>query len=465
MDFPSPELDAAGTLGDALRTCGYGDTAIDELLGDDAYETVLDDVPALERRLPRTPLAAVVRVLFLELPVPEPALEEALGPEGVAALAALGLAELGADVTPRLRVSPVGDLLIASDVLSSDPSSDPEDYVATYTPTSRICDFLTPRPRVERALDVGTGNGVHALLAARHAAHVVATDVNERALAFTAINAALNGLTNVECRRGSMFDPVEGERFGLITCNAPFVISPERRWAYRDGWLEGDEISAEAVLGAAGHLEEHGFATLCVSWLGRNEDEPDEHVLDWVERTGCSAWILTLDEAPPLEHAARWNAHLVGDADAYAGALERWTSYVAGLGAGWVTEGAVILYRGAADPAVRIDEVDPDELEVADEQIRRAFGARARLAALRDGELRRQTLRAVASLRAEIELAPDREPHAVVRLDEGTHPALDASPRAAEQVVGLDGGGRIGREAAELARELLEVGALEFAGE
>src|SRR5438270_327403 len=80
---------------------------------------------------------------------------------------------------------------------------------------------------LDRALDVGTGSGVQALLAARHAREVVATDVNPRALAYAELNAALNGFTNLECRAGSMFEPVAGETFDLITCNAPFVVSPE----------------------------------------------------------------------------------------------------------------------------------------------------------------------------------------------------------------------------------------------
>ena len=39
------------------------------------------------------------------------------------------------------------------------------------------------------ALDLGTGCGIQALLAAKHSERVVATDVNERALAFAAFNA------------------------------------------------------------------------------------------------------------------------------------------------------------------------------------------------------------------------------------------------------------------------------------
>ena len=60
----------------------------------------------------------------------------------------------------------------------------------------------------EAALDLGTGCGIQALLAAKHAERVVATDVNPRALGFAAFNAALNGIETIELRDGSGFDPV-----------------------------------------------------------------------------------------------------------------------------------------------------------------------------------------------------------------------------------------------------------------
>src|SRR5207244_12445744 len=65
--------------------------------------------------------------------------------------------------------------------------------------------------------------------------------------------------TNIEVRLGSLFEAVAGERFDLITCNPPYVISPENRWAYRDSGLQGDEISRRVMLAAADHLAEGGF--------------------------------------------------------------------------------------------------------------------------------------------------------------------------------------------------------------
>ena len=229
---PVPDRAAARALGDALRRVGYTEDAVLELLGEDGYAITSDDVPVGDRRLPDTRLGTVVRALFLQLPVPAGDLAHAIGRAAVDALASTGVAEVGDEVALHGRIVPVGELFVASDDFpGADAEKDPPDFVAAYTPTSKLCDALTPRGPVERALDIGTGSGVQAMLSARHAREVVATDVNERALAFTELNAALNGFTNIDCRLGSLFEPVDGETFDVITSNAPFVVSPENRWA------------------------------------------------------------------------------------------------------------------------------------------------------------------------------------------------------------------------------------------
>jgi methylase of polypeptide subunit release factors len=458
------DITAARTLGDALRRVSYDEESIEELLGEEAWTTALEDVPVHERRLPQSPLATAIRVFFLELPVTTGDAEQALGKAGVEALGRTGLAQIGKEVSPHARIAPVEGLLLASDRLSTNATDDPPDYFSTYSPTARLCDLLTPRPQVERALDVGTGNGVQALLVAGHSKRVIATDVNPRALAFTELNAALSGRDNVECRRGSLFEPVAGEQFDLITCNAPFVVSPERRWAYRDGLLDGDELSARIVRECVEHLGPGAFATLMVSWLGREPDSPDEHVVEWVSSSGCDAWILPIDEASPLEHAERWNAHLASDGSAYGEALDRWISYLDELDAGVVTEGAVILHRREGRTSFRIDEIDEDELDPADAQIRRAFDTRARL----DGhDLLDAHVAPVDALRVETMLRRGRVTGARVTLEDGTWPELDVSPAAADVIAALDGRRTLRDlsatpDAVVACRELLELGALEL---
>src|SRR6185295_16402497 len=131
-----------------------------------------------------------------------------------------------------VRLVPHGVLLVASD-LPDDEGLHPDHVAGMHRPSVTLAD-LTVRRHVARALDMGTGCGIQALLAAQHAELVVATDVNERALAFADLNAALNDLDNVETRAGSFFEPVEGETFELVVSNPPYVISPEIAYVFRD---------------------------------------------------------------------------------------------------------------------------------------------------------------------------------------------------------------------------------------
>ena len=479
---PVVDRAAAATARKALASVGYGERGVVDLLGDEGPGADAADVPVFERRLPDSPLAIAVRLLLLQLPVPSADAARALGPEGADAVVALGLAvRSGEALEPRGRIMPVEGLLLACDTFPSGSTDSPR-YVAAFTPTASWCAALTPRRPVERALDVGTGNGAQALLAARHASHVVATDVNPRALAFTSLNAALNGFENIETRLGNLFAPVAGESFDLITCNAPYVISPETKWQYRDGGLPADEFSARVVEGAAAALADDGYATLLVSWLAKSEDDPDGRVYEWLEGNECDAWVLGLAGDDPLEHASTWNDHLVDDHAALGDALDTWTAYFSELGVGWITEGAVLLHRrsGRRHPP-RVDPASADELEHAGPQIERAFAAHAFLAELgSETELLDEELALADNVSLETRLDPHtRERETRLLLDEGTYPDFECSPAVAEALASLDGVttlregiDRLGlprkadavvrTEAIEALRDLLELGFVEL---
>ncbi len=461
---PHPDLAAAKLLGQILRTAGYDREAIEELLGEDGPAADLGDAPLLERRLPDDELGTLVALFLLQRPVAQADAEAALGPHGLEAVHTLGFAQRrDGRLEPRARIVPTEGLYLAFDGFSRG-EHDPAGWVASFTPTAYWLASLTPRRRVSRALDVGTGNGAHALLASRHSEHVVATDVNPRALAFTQISAALNGIENVETRLGSLFEPVEGETFDLITCNAPYVISPERRWQYRDGGLRGDELSRRVVVEAALHLAEDGFASMLVSWLADSEDDPDAHVRAWVADNGCDAWLLSLSAADPLDHAAAWNDHLAADPEALAETVDEWAGYLEELGAGWVTEGAVVQHRRTGSRnLVRADEADEDDLEYASDQVERVFRGLALLAEEGDAALENHRLR----LAADVRLVEERDGSGAVRsstivLHEGSWPEHDLDPDAAEALLALGAGRILPKPLHAVGRELLEAGYLEI---
>src|SRR5690606_7683158 len=138
----------------------------------------------------------------------------------------------------------VGEWWIVSD-LSELATGAPlrEDHVLGVGGASSTLSGLTIGSAVRSVLDLGTGCGIQAMHAARHADRVVATDISARALEIARLNAELNGIRNIEFRPGSLFEPVAGERFDRVVSNPPFVITPRAggvpAYEYRDGGMVG----------------------------------------------------------------------------------------------------------------------------------------------------------------------------------------------------------------------------------
>jgi methylase of polypeptide subunit release factors len=121
-------------------------------------------------------------------------------------------------------------------------------------------------------LDVGTGTGVVALLAARSgAARVVAIDVSARAVENARVNAARLGLGGVVDVReaADLFEAVEGERFGIITFNAPW-IEGEPRTPYDAALYDpGFRVLDGFLAGARAHLAPGGRILLQYSSISQ----------------------------------------------------------------------------------------------------------------------------------------------------------------------------------------------------
>ena len=257
------------------------------------------------------------------------------------------LVEDGDDLHGASRLVPHDELLIASDHAGGAEAH--ADHVPGVHRPSVALAQLTVRGQGERALDVATGNGIQAILLASHAEHVVATDVNPRALAYARFNAALNGIESIETREGSFFEPVAGEQFDLVVVNPPYVVSPESAYLFRDSGMRGDAVSEHVVRAAPAVLAPGGFASILIAWA-LDPDDPAARPRGWLEGSGCDALLLHTSTDDPVETAMLWNRELLDRPEDYADALDRWLAYYRELGIEQLGYACVVL-RGARTAA------------------------------------------------------------------------------------------------------------------
>jgi release factor glutamine methyltransferase len=121
--------------------------------------------------------------------------------------------------------------------------------------------------REASVLDMGTGSGVCAVFAARHAQRVVAVDINPAAVRCAAINALLNDVEHkIDVRQGDLFAPVHGERFDLVLFNPPFLRGAPRD--HRDRAWRSSDAAERFASGLAAHLKPGGAALVLLSTFG-----------------------------------------------------------------------------------------------------------------------------------------------------------------------------------------------------
>jgi release factor glutamine methyltransferase len=116
-------------------------------------------------------------------------------------------------------------------------------------------------------LDMGTGSGVCAVIAARRARRVVAVDINPEAVRCAGINALLNHLEHkIDVRHGDLFEPVLTERFDMILFNPPFLVGTPRD--DRDRAWRSTDVAERFAAGLGTHLKPGGFALVVLSTFG-----------------------------------------------------------------------------------------------------------------------------------------------------------------------------------------------------
>lgn len=366
------DLDAADLRSEPLRRL-WGEEE-DDALGRGLREPLLRAIAGDDGSL-----ATLGRFFVLGMAQPVMAVAAALPRCGVEGLVSLSLATIdGTDAVPSVLIRPqsfldssgVGEWWIASDLDEIALGTElPADHVLGVGGASRTLAELVVPVAVDRALDLGTGCGIQALLVARHATEVVATDISARALAFAEFNALLNGVGNVTFRLGSMFEPVAGETFDLIVSNPPFVITPRvdgvTAYEYRDGGLVGDALVELFLRAVPAHLAPGGIAQLLGNWESRSvaggspagsENIPGLRRLESWIADDLDAWVIEREELTPLGYAELWirdGGTTPRDA-AFDRMLEAWLDDFTERAVTAIGFGYVLLRRPAASDAPRL---------------------------------------------------------------------------------------------------------------
>ena len=267
---------------------------------------------------------------------------------------------------------PLGEQLVLRDFPRAITGQAPaRDYVLAVGGASVLVAQLTPRAKAELALDLGTGQGFQAMQAAAHVKRVIATDVNHRALQLAATSCALSGITNVEFRFGSLYEPVAAEagEFDLIVSNPPFVIAPPQDViGYSDQSLSGHALVERVVRGAGKMLRAGGVCVLVANWAYAGDEARDRRWAAtprrWLEHesdTPCDAAIVHFGSYPARTYAFKWLEETgTPRSEISAERMARWMEYYETIGLEAVAFGALVLKRCSPGqtPIVHAESLD-----------------------------------------------------------------------------------------------------------
>jgi len=151
-----------------------------------------------------------------------------------------------------------------------------------------------------KVIDMGTGCGILAIIAAKKTSNVVAVDVNPYAIKCAKNNAKTNGVGNrVSFIQGDLFAPLAPRKeFDVILFNAPYLPSEENEKSSWIGWAWAGGISGRSVIDrflceAPKHVRSGGEIMLMQSTLSNVEQ-----TLRNLEERGLEANVVAKQDFP-----------------------------------------------------------------------------------------------------------------------------------------------------------------------
>ena len=304
------------------------------------------ELPYLEQfGLAHDAFGDLMRLLLLRGALEQERVRSLLGSEAFDLLVSLGLiVHRAGGWAAAVDVFPIDGLLVATDhryqVLEGDHLE--EEPVMYLGRDSVGLAQVAPRTPSRRHLDLCTGSGVQALLARGYADAVVGVDLNPRAIRFARFNADLNGLDGIQFHLGDLFDPVQGARFDTITANPPFVASPLRDLAFRDGGADGEEVLRRIVQGAAAHLEPGGRVSIVTDLVDVSGYE-DKLSSWWRGGAYLGLLLTTADRDEQLFSVPHAHAPFGQSYEEFSKELASWVESYRAAGIGVVNFGYLVL--------------------------------------------------------------------------------------------------------------------------
>jgi hypothetical protein len=164
------------------------------------------------------------------------------------------------------------------------------------------------------------------------------------------VNRQLNGLRNIECLAGDLFEPAHGMSFDLIVCNPPFVIAPVRGWLHTHSRRPADDLCRAIVRRAPAFLREGGYCQLVCNWAHVAGQDWSARLASWVEGSGCDVWVLRSFTEDAPSYALRRIANLAGAPGRAARRFDAWMAYYERERIEAVSCGLITLRRSVTGP-------------------------------------------------------------------------------------------------------------------
>jgi methylase of polypeptide subunit release factors len=339
----------------------------------------------LDRTSSPTEVNALLRWFWLGRTQSAAEIASLLSEEFLSLLLASGLLDLyEGTYTPAAMLLPFDKFLVASDHPSSIEAQQAE-MVLWPNPTSKFLGRFAVRSHSRATLDLGTGSGILSLGVAHHSDRIIATDITERAALFARFNARLNGVESIQVLVGDCFAPVAGQTFDLILSNPPFFITPQTDFVFCENDMELDGLCRRLVKEAPAHLNEGGYLQMLCEWAQISGQPWEERVAEWLEGTGCDAWVMKGLTQDPAEYAQHRIKEIMQEPEKDAELYQGYMNYYRQRGVEAIHDGLIVMRKRTTGPNwVRIEEVPKTPTGELGELILSTFAAHDLLHAMED---------------------------------------------------------------------------------